>query len=624
MRQKHFQRWVLEGTDYVYSRTVNRILQAYLKSKGVKDEDISVNYTPFGFSDWEARVSAIKKFASQGKNTAIISTIDGDANIPFYAELGSQDVRASDVPVMALSLNEADLAGIDTKPLIGHLAATNYFESNKAPINTAFVAQWKEFTKNDRAVTNDPIEATYLGFNLWVKAVQIAGTTDPGAVRNAILDVSVPNLSGGTVTMLPNHHLAKPVFIGEIKDSGQFDIVSRVRGSVAGEAWSDFLNDSRDLIADWREPLSCGNFNVKTGKCDAPAYAAGPEIVAGPAANSGCFVPWTDKTKFFKYPAKPGPYRIALANGYITNTWRIQMIQTAKAYAAQPEVAAKLKEFKVVSTGEDVAAQIAAVNNFIDSGFDAIVVNAQNPAAFRPVIKRANDAGVVLVAFDNILDTEGAINVDVDQKGLGVYWAQWLDKHLPSGGKILEVRGVSGTSVDRDRHDGIHETLNKTGKKWDIIEVYGKWDDPTAQKVTADAIAVQKHFDEIIAQGGDIGVVRAMLDAKHAMVPFGGETENGFRKFCAKMSGDGLMCASGGAGPAQVAVAIKVAISALEGQVVPQSVKLPLATAEDPNFKDGENYYPDASDNFFVGNSFPTCNINFDAAEVMGQSKENK
>src|SRR5579859_5171985 len=197
------------------------------------------------------------------------------------------------------------------------------------------------------------------------------------------------------------------------------------------------------------------------------ALAGGPDIVAGPSSDPGCFVPWTAQTKFFKYPAKPGPYRIALANGFIANTWRIQMIQTAKAYAAQPDVAAKLKEFKVVSTGEDVAAQIAAINNFIDSGFDAIVVNAQNPAAFKPVIKRANDAGVVLVAFDNILDTEDAINVDVDQKGLGVYWADWLIKKVPNGGKILEVRGVSGTSVDRDRHEGIQETLKASGKKWD-------------------------------------------------------------------------------------------------------------------------------------------------------------
>jgi len=354
------------------------------------------------------------------------------------------------------------------------------------------------------------------------------------------------------------------------------------------------------------------------------AYAAGPEIVAGPAADAGCFAPWTDKTKFFKFLAKKGPYRIALANGYIANTWRIQMIQTAKAYAVQPDVAAKLKEFKVVSTGDDVAAQIAAINNFIDSGYDSIVVDAQNPEAFKPVIKRANDAGVVLVAFDNILDTEDAINVDVDQKGLGVYWAKWLAKYLPNGGKILEVRGVSGFSADRDRHDGIHETLDATGKKWDIIEVFGKWDDPSAQKVTADAIAVQKQFDGVTAQGGDTGVVQAMIDAKHPFVPFGGETENGFRKFCAKYGDQGLKCASGGTGPAQVAVAIKVALAALDGQVVPQSVKLPLATAEYPNFKDGRDFYSDASDNFFVGNSFPTCNINFSAQEIMGQTKENK
>jgi len=354
------------------------------------------------------------------------------------------------------------------------------------------------------------------------------------------------------------------------------------------------------------------------------ASAAGPKTVAGPSADPNCFVPWTPQTKFFQYPAKKGPYRIALANGFIANTWRIQMIQTAKAYAKQPEIAAKLKEFKVVSTGEDVAAQIAAINNFIDSGFDAIVVNAQNPSAFKPVIKRANDAGVILVAFDNILDTEDAINVDVDQKGLGVYWADWLVKQVPNGGKILEVRGVSGTSVDRDRHDGIHETLNKSGKKWDVVEVIGKWDDPTAQKATADAIAVQKHFDGITAQGGDTGVVQAMIDAKHPMVPFGGETENGFRKFCAKFSADGLKCASAGTGPAQVAVAIHTALAALEGQVVPQSVKLPLAKVEDPNFKNGQYFYSTQSDNFFVGNSFPTCHINFTAQEIMGQSKENQ
>ena len=354
------------------------------------------------------------------------------------------------------------------------------------------------------------------------------------------------------------------------------------------------------------------------------AASAEPEVVAGPAANAECFAPWSAETKFFKFPKKEGPYRIALANGYIANTWRIQMIQTAKAYAAQPDVAAKLKEFKVVSTGEDVPAQISAINNFIDSGYDAIVVNAQNPTAFAPVIKRAKDAGVVLVAFDNILDTQDAINVNVDQYGLGALWGNWLDKHLPDGGKILEVGGVAGTSVDTDRHNGIHDAFGKSGKKWDVVEVYGKWDDPTAQKATADALAVHKQFAGITAQGGDTGVVQAMIDAKHPFVPFGGETENGFRKFCSKYSAEGLKCSSAGSGPAQVAVAIKTAITALEGEVVPQSVKLPLAINEDPNFKEGEDFYPAESDNFFVGNSFPTCGINFTAQEIMGQSKENQ
>jgi ribose transport system substrate-binding protein len=354
------------------------------------------------------------------------------------------------------------------------------------------------------------------------------------------------------------------------------------------------------------------------------ARAAGPEIVAGPSGDPQCYAPWAADTKFFKFPAKPGPYRIALSNSYIANAWRIQMIKTAKAYAAQPEVAKLIKEFKVVSTGEDLAAQISAVNNFIDSGYDAIVINAQNPTAFTPVIKRAKQAGVILVAFDNILDTEDAINVNVDQKGLGEYWANWLVKEIPNGGKILEVRGVAGTSVDTDRHNGIHEVLDASGKKWDVVEVVGKWDDGTAQKVSADAIAVQKHFDGITVQGGSTGTVRAFIDAKHPFVPVGGETENGFRKLCAEHSAEGLKCASGGTGPAQVAVAIKTAITALEGEVVPQSVKLPLATAEDPNFKDGENFYSKEGDNFFVGNSFPTCGINFTAQEIMGQSESDE
>ena len=240
---------------------------------------------------------------------------------------------------------------------------------------------------------------------------------------------------------------------------------------------------------------------------------AEPAVVSGPATDPECHVPWADDTQFFQFEAKTGPFRVALANGYIANTWRIHMIQTAKAYAAQPDVAAKLKEFKVVSTGEDVAAQIAAINNFIDSGYDAIVVNAQNPTAFAPVIKRAKDAGVILVAFDNILDTKDAINVNVDQEGLGELWGNWLLKHIPEGGKILEVRGVAGTSVDTDRHNGIHTVLTGSGKPFEIVEVVGKWDDGTAQKATADAIAVHQKFDGITVQGGSTGTVQAVRPA---------------------------------------------------------------------------------------------------------------
>ncbi len=354
------------------------------------------------------------------------------------------------------------------------------------------------------------------------------------------------------------------------------------------------------------------------------AEAAGPKIVAGPSADAQCFVPWTEKTKFFQYAKKPGPYRVALANGFIGNTWRIQMIKTAKAYAEQPEVKKQLKEFKVVSTGDDIAAQISAVNNFIDSGYDAVIIDAQNPTAFRSAVKRAQAAGVVLVAFDNTLDTDEAINVNVDQEGLGKYWGDWLVKSLPKGGDILEVRGVAGTSVDTDRHKGLQDTLKASGKTFNTVEVVGKWDDGTAQKVSADALAVHKHFDGMTAQGGSTGMVRAFLDANAPLVPAAAETENGYRKLCLEDGSKGLSCASGGTGPAQVAVAMKTALAALSGETVPQSIRLPLAHVEAPDFKAGENTFPDQTDNFFVGNAFPTCGINFTAQEIMGRSEANQ
>jgi urea transport system substrate-binding protein len=271
MTQEKVQRWVLAGTDYVYPRTTNQILEAYLKTKGVKQEDIMINYTPFGQSDWQTIVASIKKFGSEGKKTAVVSTINGDANVPFYKELGAQGIKATDIPVVAFSVGEEEIAGIDTTPLVGHLAAWNYFESVRTPANTAFINTWHTFIKNPKRTTNDPMEAAYIGFNMWVKAVQKAGTTDPAKVIDALIGVSVPNLSGGYSTMMPNHHITKPVLIGEIEKNGQFNIVSQTPGLLVAQEWSPYVAETKDLIADWRAPMSCGNFNVVTGKCGGSA-----------------------------------------------------------------------------------------------------------------------------------------------------------------------------------------------------------------------------------------------------------------------------------------------------------------------------------------------------------------
>ena len=266
MNEEKVERWVLEGTDYVYPRTTNKILEAYLQSKGVKPADISVNYTPFGQSDWQTRVAAIKSFGSTGKKTAVVSTINGDANVPFYKELANQGLKATDIPVVAFSVGEEELAGIDTKPLLGHLAAWNYFMSIDTPENKAFIDKWHAYTKNSKRVTNDPMEAHYIGFNMWVKAVEAVKSTDPDKVIAALPGIEQKNLTGGTARMLPNHHITKPVFIGEIKQGGQFDIVYKTDDLIPGEAWSKQLEGSRDLEADWVK-LNCGNYNTKTGKC---------------------------------------------------------------------------------------------------------------------------------------------------------------------------------------------------------------------------------------------------------------------------------------------------------------------------------------------------------------------
>jgi urea transport system substrate-binding protein len=261
------KRWVLEGTDYVYPQTTNKILKAYLMSKGVAEADISVNYTPFGHSDWTSRVAAIKRFGSAGKKTAVVSTINGDANVPFYKELGNQKISAKDIPVVAFSVGEEELSGLDAKPLVGHLAAWNYFQSVKSPLNTEWVAKWKAYKKKPNATFNDPMEAHVLGFQLWVKAVEKAKSTATDAVTTAIVGLEVPNLTGiGSAKVLPNHHLTKPVLIGEVRADGQFDTVWKTPNAVPGDAWTDFLPGSKDLDADW-VTLKCGNYNKVTKKC---------------------------------------------------------------------------------------------------------------------------------------------------------------------------------------------------------------------------------------------------------------------------------------------------------------------------------------------------------------------
>lgn len=265
------KRFVLLGTDYVYPRTTNKILRYFLNSKGVAEADIMEQYTPFGHSDYQTIVADIKKFAV-GKQTAVISTINGDSNVPFYKELANQGLKAEDIPVVAFSVGEEELRGIDTKPLVGHLAAWNYFMSIDTPENKQFIAKWKAYVKKhnlsggDKRVTNDPMEATYIGIKMWAQAVAQAGTTDIGAVRQAIGYQKVKAPSGFEIQMdAENHHLHKPVLIGEVREDGQFEVVWKTPGPIKAQAWSPFIPDSAKKVANWTYPWVCGN-------CTEPKY----------------------------------------------------------------------------------------------------------------------------------------------------------------------------------------------------------------------------------------------------------------------------------------------------------------------------------------------------------------
>jgi len=353
------------------------------------------------------------------------------------------------------------------------------------------------------------------------------------------------------------------------------------------------------------------------------ARAAGPEVVSGPGYLPECFKPWAADTKYFQWQKKEGPYRIALVNGFVGNTWRIQMIQTAKVYSESPGIKDKIKEFKIVSTGTDAAAQLGAIEDFINQGFDAIVTIAVSPEGFDRVIRLADRNGVVIVPFDNTLDTDKVMQVNENQYQMGKMSGEFLLKEMgKTSGKILEVRGVPGNSVDRDRHQGLHDALN-AGGKFEIVEIVGNWDTGTSQKATADALAVHGHFDGIFTQGGSDGTVRALMDAGHPFVPMAGEGENGFRKQIALHEKDGLKGMSYGQSPGLVAISTKAAIAALEGNVMPQMISVPIPVADYKTLKDGENYWSDLTDKFFAPNEFSPCDVNIKAVDIMAKTAEN-
>jgi ribose transport system substrate-binding protein len=356
----------------------------------------------------------------------------------------------------------------------------------------------------------------------------------------------------------------------------------------------------------------------------ASSAVAGPKQVSGPGVDPACFVPRDPGVKYLQYPGKKSALRVALVNGYVGNTWRIQMVQTGKAYVEEPDVKPDVAEFKVVSVGEDVAAQIGAIDQFINAGYDAIVMIANNSTSYGPVMERAAAANVVVVPFDVVVDSDKVIMVNESQTDIGKLAGHYLLSHIPAKtGKILEVRGIAGTSVDQDRSAGFHAAMD-AGGKWEYVEVRGKWDEGITQKVAADAIAVHGHFAGAYVQDGTPGLVRALIETKHGFIPVAGQAENGFKKMCVQYRDQGLTCASVGQVPSLVAIAIKAAISAARGNVMPQFISAPIPYGDTESLKAGINYFPELPDSFYTNNEFPACNIHIGAKQITAQTKANQ
>ncbi len=331
-----------------------------------------------------------------------------------------------------------------------------------------------------------------------------------------------------------------------------------------------------------------------------------------------CYQPKAPDTPKIKAPqTKEPPYRIAISNSYIGNDWRTEMIQMARAYANHPEIKPYISELYVVSSGNDANAQIAIVDSMIAAGYDAIILNTASEDALNPVVKRAHDAGILVISFDNVSSSPYAIRINEDQFEFGKVMAEWLVEKLGGKGKVFMITGVPGTTVDNGRNAGAKSVFEKYPDIEILGEQPGMWADGPAQTVMATALAAFPQIDGVWCQGGTTGVVRAFIDAGRPFVPIAGEAENGFRKLSAQYN---IPYISVGQTPAMVAVSIKLAIDMLkDGIEVPQEINVPLPIVYSDKAVEGVDYFPDVKDNFFVAFQLPECGVMFTAAEILAQ-----
>jgi ribose transport system substrate-binding protein len=358
------------------------------------------------------------------------------------------------------------------------------------------------------------------------------------------------------------------------------------------------------------------------------ASAPGTSAPAAPAAGGGaastfdaaaCYRPAAADTKKVKFDAKTGPYVIALSNSYIGNVWRTQMIKMAKAYAELPDIKPQIKQFLVNSSGNDAAAQISQIENMIAAGAQAIIINAASPTALDPVVKKAQSQGIVVLAFDNIVETPGVVIVNEDQIEFGRNMADWLVKKLGGKGNVLMVNGVAGTSVDADRAKGAKEVFAANSGIKVVAEVNGDWDPGKAQQVTSTALSSYPDINGVWCQGGTDGVVRAFQQAGKPLVPVAGEAENGFRKQLLQLKDQGLSGISIGQTPGMVAVCIRAAIDLLGGKELPQTISIPLPSATSEELKDGVNVFTNLPDNFFTPIQIAPCGVNLTVDQINAQ-----